>query len=459
MPHSSGGGSHGGGTHSGGSHGSSGGPRISSHYFAGARRFRKHHISTGSDEYVYATSKPQKAGLGNIIFVSVFGAAFLIFGFVGILSDRPNKLKTQSWETAAVYDDIGIIDDKDDLIESLMDFQDITGICPVVYTTYDDIWTGQYDDLEDYAYSVYVDNYSDEFHFVIVYSIPESDVPLLKYADIGVADFSWEAIQGDDTDKILTETTFMHFAEKVHLELNRGKNPGKAFAYGFDYLNDRFEDQLKPGSTSWIMSIVLSCVPLMLVASVFVLILSLNITRYKKEKDIEYEEVPLDVDAKDPNQSLNTAVTGSNRYKEFHYDLSKGGPVPKAAKTLTVAVTVPFTVVGLILTAAGFGTASSSDRFTGIFMIIFGLVWTIISVFTLIKMVTSFAKADKEANAAPLTAEYPKAEYPDVKPVNTTPPAPSVNQTEFDPQFFNNAKSNIEDDDEDYKRMKRKGFE
>ena len=458
MPHSSGGGSHGGGTH-GGSHGGSSGPRVSTHYFAGSRRYRKHHISTGRDEYVYATSKPQKTGLSSIIFIAVFGIAFMGIGFFGILSDRPNKLKTQSWETAAVYDDIGIIDDKDDLIESMMDFQDITGICPVVYTTYDDIWIGQYDDLEDYAYSVYVNNYSDEFHFVIVYSIPESDVPLLKYADIGVADFSWEAIQGDDTDKILTETTFMHFAEKVHLELNRGKNPGKAFAYGFEYLNDKLDDQLKPGSRVRIMSIVLSCVPLLLVAGVFGLFIILSVERYKKEKDIEYEEVPMDVDVKDPNQVLNSAVTGNYRSKEFHYDLSKGGPVPKAAKTLTIAVTVPFIVVGLILTAAGFGTASSADRFTGIFMIIFGLFWTFFSVFTLIKMVTSFAKADKEADAAPLTAEYPKAEYPDVKQVNTTPPAPSVNQTEFDPQFFNNAKSNIEDDEEEYKRMKRKGYE
>ena len=458
MPHSSGGGSHGGGTH-GGSHGGSSGARVSTHYFTGARRYRKHHISTGTDEYVYATSKPQKTGLGNIIFISVFGAAFMVFGFAGILSDRPNKLKTESWETAAVYDDIEIIDDKDDLIESMQDFQDITGICPVLYTTYDDDWIGQYDDLEDYAYSVYVDNYSDEFHFVIVYSIPESDVPLLKYADIGVADFSWEAIQGDDTDKILTETTFMHFAEKVHLELNRGKNPGKAFSDGFEYLNDRLDDQLKPGSTSRIMSIVLSCIPLMLVAGVFVLILSLNITRYKKEKDIKYEEVPLDVGVKYPNHSLSTAVTGSNHYKEFHYDLTKGGPVPKAAKTLTVAITVPFIIVGIILTVSGIGTASSSDRFTGIFMIIFGLVWTFFSAFTLIKMVTAFAKEDKKADTAPLTAEYPKTEYPDVKPVNSTVPSSSVDRTEFDSQFFDNAKSNIEDDEEEYRRMKRKGYE
>ena len=94
MPHSSGGGSHGGGSH-GGSHGGSSGPHISTHYFAGARRYRKHHISTGRDEYIYASSKPQKAGLGSVIFMSIFSAFFL--GVTGIvaLQNVPHKLKAK----------------------------------------------------------------------------------------------------------------------------------------------------------------------------------------------------------------------------------------------------------------------------------------------------------------------------------------------------------------------------
>ena len=60
---------------------------------------------------------------------------------------------------------------------------------------------------------------------------------------------------------------------------------------------------------------------------------------------------------------------------------------------------------------------------------------------------------------------YPKSEYPDDKPADTTEvkspfvPLPSSQKPEFDPVFFNDSKSDIEDDDEDYKRMKRQGFE
>ena len=55
-------------------------------------------------------------------------------------------------------------------------------------------------------------------------------------------------------------------------------------------------------------------------------------------------------------------------------------------------------------------------------------------------------------------AEYPKAEYPDMNPVTQASARPTE-QTEFDPQFFDSARSDYDSDDDDYKRMKRKGFE
>ena len=91
-------------------------------------------------------------------------------------------------------------------------------------------------------------------------------------------------------------------------------------------------------------------------------------------------------------------------------------------------------------------------------MLIFGVIWTIISFFTLVKMTASFIKAKKQTeDHVPLTAEYPDMNTVNNSTQNTVTSAPD--QTEFDPRFFNNPKSSIEDDDEDYKRMKRKGFE
>ena len=443
MPHSSGGGSHGGGSH-GGSHGGSSGPRISSRYFAGSRRYRKHNLNTGLDEYVYASSKPQKAGKSSIIFLSVFSAFFL--GATGIvaLQNVPHKLKAKYMDVPTVYDSIDVIEDDVSLVRTLNKYQDLTGICTVIHTTYDEDWNEYYEDLEAYTFHEYTAFYKDEAHFVIVYSIPVNERVLIDEDPDYIPDYSWEAVQGDDTDPIITETFFKRFADIVQDGLEDGDNPGEAFNNAFKYANKNAESKLKPGSVSRVLSLAGSLAPLLLVAGFLGLFLFLSIKQYRKDKYIEYEEVPLDVEPQTP-------VAGSNYHsKEVSYDLSKGGPVPKGAIILTLAITIPFTLIGITLIGAGIGIASNADRSSGVFMIGFGILWTAITLFTLIKMIAAFAKAKKNTDGAPSAP---------ADTMTQTQPAPSQEQPQFDPQFFNNSQSNIENDDEDYKRMKRQGFE
>ena len=445
MPHSSGGGSHGGGSH-GGSHGGSSGPHISTHYFAGARRYRKHHISTGRDEYIYASSKPQKAGLGSVIFMSIFSAFFL--GVTGIvaLQNVPHKLKAKYMDVPTVYDSIDVIEDDVSLVRTLNKYQDLTGICTVIYTTYDEDWNEYYEDLEAYTFHEYTAFYKDEAHFVIVYSIPVNERVLIDEDPDYIPDYSWEAVQGDDTDPIITETFFKRFADIVQDGLEDGDNPGEAFNNAFKYANKNAESKLKPGSVSRVLSVAGSLAPLLLVAGFLGLFLFLSIKQYRKDKYIEYEEVPLDVEPQQP-------ATGNYHSKYVSYDLSKGGPVPKGAKILTLAITIPFAVIGISLIGAGIGMVSNADRSTGIFMLLFGIFWTAIIAVTIIKMIVAFAKAKKKTEDTPSAVS---------KPVDTTPqpqPVPAQEQPQFDPQYFSNPQSNIENDDEDYKRMKRQGFE
>lgn len=445
MPHSSGGGSHGGGSH-GGSHGGSSGPHISTHYFAGARRYRKHHISTGRDEYIYASSKPQKAGLGSVIFMSIFSAFFL--GVTGIvaLQNVPHKLKAKYMDVPTVYDSIDVIEDDVSLVRTLNKYQDLTGICTVIYTTYDEDWNEYYEDLEAYTFHEYTAFYKDEAHFVIVYSIPVNERVLIDEDPDYIPDYSWEAVQGDDTDPIITETFFKRFADIVQDGLEDGDNPGEAFNNAFKYANKNAESKLKPGSVSRVLSVAGSLAPLLLVAGFLGLFLFLSIKQYRKDKYIEYEEVPLDVEPQQP-------ATENYHSKYVSYDLSKGGPVPKGAKILTLAITIPFAVIGISLIGAGIGMVSNADRSTGIFMILFGIFWTAIIAVTIIKMIVAFAKAKKNTEDTPSAVS---------KPVDTTSqpqPVPTQEQPQFDPQYFSNPQSNIENDDEDYKRMKRQGFE
>ena len=281
---------------------------------------------------------------------------------------------------------------------------------------------------------------------MIVYSIPVNERVLIDEDPDYIPDYSWEAVQGDDTDPIITETFFKRFADIVQDGLEDGDNPGEAFNNAFKYANKNAESKLKPGSVSRVLSVAGSLAPLLLVAGFLGLFLFLSIRSYRRDKDIEYDEVPLDVEPQQP-------ATGNYHSKYVSYDLSKGGPVPKGAKILTLAITIPFAVIGISLIGAGIGMVSNADRSTGIFMLLFGIFWTAIIAVTIIKMIVAFAKAKKN------TEDMPSAVS---KPVDTTPqpqPVPAQEQPQFDPQYFSTPQSNIENDDEDYKRMKRQGFE
>jgi hypothetical protein len=457
MPHSSGGGSHGGGSH-GGSHGGSSGPRTSSRYFAGSRRYRKHNLNTGIDEYVYASSKPQKAGKSSIIFLSVFSAIFLGMTSIVALQNVPHKLKAKYMDVPTVYDSIDVIEDDVSLVRTLNKYQDLTGICTVIYTTYDEDWNEYYEDLEAYTFHKYTAFYKDEAHFVIVYSIPVNERVLIDEDPDYIPDYSWEAVQGDDTDPIITETFFKRFADIVQDGLEDGDNPGEAFNNAFKYANKNAESKLKPGSVSWALSVAGSLAPLLLVAGFLGLFLFLSIKQYRKDKYIEYEEVPFDGSegqVQDQKIPAGSAVFYTTTYSPSGYKTSQ--KVVKATSIIGIVFVIPFIVTGLGMIGGGTALLSNVDRTGGIFLMAFGVLWTVMSVFIFITQIINISKARKRE------AEQ-SSDVPVSNPASKTPAPPVMSsqpetKQEFDPQFFRPSKSSVEDDDEDYKRMKRQGFE
>ena len=85
-----------------------------------------------------------------------------------------------------------------------------------------------------------------------------------------------------------------------------------------------------------------------------------------------------------------------------------------------------------------------------------------ISLFTMIKLLVAFGKSGKD-KGNPLTAEYPTAEMPTADYPDAQPITPSQDRSGIDASFYastyGSAKSDYDSDDEDYKRMKRQGYE
>ncbi len=472
MPHSSGGGSHGGGFHGGGSHGGSSSNRISRTYFPGSRRYLKHHRYGGEDEYIYASSMPRKSGKSTIAVIAVMAAIFTGMTGIGIFSSIPKKLNAHYLDMPAVHDDIGAIKDEDELEDRINEYCDLTGICPVIYTVYDEDWEIDYRNLEDYTYDKYVDNFRDEQHFVIVYSVPYRDMELLNEGKIRVPDYSWEAVQGDETDPFLTESEFRSFGKVVMKALERGYDPGTAFSEAFSLSIKDAESKLDPGSPAGIFQLIGSVLPLLFIAGIFVPILILTIKQYKRDKYVDYVEVPLDdqpqASAGGVSAGFHTETYSGPNYssRSFSYTPSESAPMPKGVKIFSLLFFIPFVIAGIVMIATAAGMlAAGGDGSFGVMLLIFGLVWTTIITVTIINF---FVKNFKKTKAAetPLTAEYPKAEYPQAEypaaqmPVqNSSPVSPASGNTEFDPRFFDTSKSDYDSDDEDYRRMKRKGYE
>ena len=465
MPHSGGGGSSGGGFHSGSSGSSN---HVSSHYFPGARRYRKYYTDGRPDEYVYANSKPSKTSLSSLIVITVMGLIFILAAGFAVYSDKPRFLVPKYSDDPAIHDLIGAIEDRKELLELMKTYNKATGICPVIYTVFDEEWNRDYENLEKYAYDKYVSNFSDEQHYLIVYSVP------VKAAEVGPdgiltsSEFKWESMLGDETDLILTESVSNKIGKAIQNDLKAGKGPGKAFVSGFKVAITSAENKLNPSPARAVVNLVSGSIPLLLILAIFIPLIILMFKSYKKDLAMNIEEVALDVEpAEVPGLKTFTNANGGRvttyqgqGFSSKSVDYSASNPASaKFVSVISLVMLIPFVLVGIgvivggsVLLASGAG-----DKAGGVFMLIFGVVWTFISLAILISLLTTASKAKKNAEN-PLTAEYPKAEYPDMKPVTPTSARPTE-QTEFDPQFFGSAKSDYEADDEDYKRMKRKGFE
>lgn len=235
MPHSSGGGSHSSGSHSGSS--SSSGSSGSSRSAAAIRKtpFDNCHTfvnySSGQPEYRYSDLDhldPDKLTVPILkIFWVVIQVILLIITFCSV--HIPHRVS--AGHTAAdivVVDTLGVIN-IEKLLPELEEFQEVTGVTPVVYTISNKTWNAHYTTLEAFAYDLYVNTLPDETYWLLVYSTAEESD--------GWNDWYWEGMQGNDTDSVLTEQICDKFGavvQRVLLAEADNGDVGRAFKEAFD---------------------------------------------------------------------------------------------------------------------------------------------------------------------------------------------------------------------------------
>ena len=381
--------------------------------------------------------------------IGLFGAFFLFITGMSMGLSTPKRLNEQyDWPDNRVCDDIGIIDDRyeNDLEDTLEEFNDATGICPVIRTMYVEDYEDEYSDLESYAYDRYIRDYDDEQHYLIVYAVPEDDVQPFLSGDLEVPDYYWEIMQGDDTDNICTENMDNWLIREVQNGLEDGRDPGEVFNDAFTGFTAKAKGMIAKRFNPRMLGV------LVFIGAFFALPIIAMIKNMKKEKEFEYEEVPLT----DEDRAVQTRSFGAgmNQYMGG----AAGGSAQNVIGSVKIVVFVImaiFGMVGISVLFNGIKNLIAGERYIGLFMIGFGLIWTLSVGFSCLSVMKGLKKGNPDG--APMTAEYPKAEVPHAD----YPQADYPEQTDtssagsFTSPIWNRT-SSYDDDDDD---LRRKGFE
>ena len=167
-------------------------------------------------------------------------------------------------------------------------------------------------------------------------------------------------------------------------------------------------------------------------AIVFVVILSVLVVRYLKDKDVIYEEIPADSDPRDDNKKYSGNLSGKEVRHETHLYREDIAP-RRTFCTVSLILMFALMAVGLVLLLVGMKILPAAGNGNGMFLMVMGCFWIFMSLIGIISSATSLVNANKMIKRLP------------VAPVTETAAKP--------------AEEKNCDDDEDYKRMKRRGFE
>lgn len=218
MPHSSGGGSHSGGSHSGSgfsssssSSGGSSAKHIKNTSFPGARRYV--YYENYRPVYIYADYDIRKGTASGKVWSIIGSAVSLLFGImlIALCYDKPQKMDTSPSYHCEIKDTAGVIDDMDKVQDAIVDFYDVTGIPVEIMTVNNEDWQGGYSELEYFAYDMYVTEFDDEEHWLVVYSEPASPDPDFN-------DWYWEEAltEEDHTEARITAAIRTEAQEEAH---------------------------------------------------------------------------------------------------------------------------------------------------------------------------------------------------------------------------------------------------
>lgn len=160
-------------------------------------------------EYYYSRKDPHgPSPISFFVSLAILGMfpimmVFVILSSITVpraLPKDPGPVPVMIEDNADLFTDA----DESEMMKTLTEFYDKTGIIPYVETEYNSTWKNNYSNIETYAYEQYVKRFSDEKHYLLLYTQS-------KQTDDSFTDWNWWAIRGNDTGDIITASNFARF--------------------------------------------------------------------------------------------------------------------------------------------------------------------------------------------------------------------------------------------------------
>jgi hypothetical protein len=94
-----------------------------------------------------------------------------LIGTFGLLNtyNEPVPLTINYNDSIVFEDKDDLVDNDDDIIKSMTEFRNATGITPALIIVKDSDWNTDYDSIEVFSYMSYTSRFDDEKHWVVTY--------------------------------------------------------------------------------------------------------------------------------------------------------------------------------------------------------------------------------------------------------------------------------------------------
>lgn len=274
-------------------------------YYSIAGRELDKKRNSGSDDYVDALSKPRKISRWPIIVAIILLVTFVFAVFMATSSLVPLKVANDPSDRADVKNTHGIIKDEKTLEKTLNSYHELTGACPVVHTTYDEMWKDDYMNLDVYSQDILngLENMHSVFpHVLVVYSVPK---------DSAATDGKLIILRGRDTKAVFTWFDTLKFKSVFNQSIKDGKDAGTAMNDAFKVMYDRADVRMNPPTTIRWVKFFLAFLPFIITLVVFIVLLVRTIKRNNRERNIEYVGAP-EGNAREPELSNESETVDFN---------------------------------------------------------------------------------------------------------------------------------------------------